>query len=371
MNRLVYLSPVPWDSFAQRSHKFVECFHERTGGSVLWLEPYAIRFPQLKDLRRASVSVANHHIPTPDWLQVIDPGAIPIEPLPGSVWLNRLVWRGCIAHVDDFVAENEALLVIGKPSVLATELHRRLKSEKVLTVYDAMDDFPAFHGGLSSRSLARREREMAAQVDAIWASSTCLQQRWQTVNRQVQLIHNGVDVSMLPGSTATPSVSQRAVWGYVGTMGSWFDWEWVCALAEVRPEGEVRLMGPIFEPPPRTLPSNVRLLEARDQPSAIQAMTEFTAGLIPFKRNRLTASVDPIKYYEYRSMGLPVLSTNFGEMSVRSDEPGVYISDSPGDLVELTQQAMQYEQDANLARRFAEENSWQARFTRALQSINC
>jgi hypothetical protein len=208
-------------------------------------------------------------------------------------------------------------------------------------------------------------------VDAIWASSTCLQQRWQTVNRQVQLIHNGVDASMLPGSTATPSVSQQVVWGYVGTLGSWFDWNWVCALAEVRPQDEVRLMGPIFEPPPRALPSNVRLLEARDQPSAMQAMTEFTAGLIPFKRNRLTASVDPIKYYEYRSMGLPVLSTNFGEMRVRSGETGVYISDSPDDLVELTQQAVQFEHDADRARRFAEENSWQARFTRALQSINC
>jgi hypothetical protein len=43
-------------------------------------------------------------------------------------------------------------------------------------------------------------------------------------------------------------------------------------------------------------------------------MRQWHAGLIPFVRNALTDSVDPVKYYEYRSCGLPVLTTLFGEM---------------------------------------------------------
>ncbi len=52
-------------------------------------------------------------------------------------------------------------------------------------------------------------------------------------------------------------------------------------------------------------------------------MAEFDVGLIPFKQNALTAAVDPIKYYEYRALALPVISTDFGEMHERGDLPGL------------------------------------------------
>ena len=56
-------------------------------------------------------------------------------------------------------------------------------------------------------------------------------------------------------------------------------------------------------------------------------MQGFSAGLIPFIKNELTASVDPIIYYEYFVLGLPVLSTRFGEMALREGSPGVFLVD--------------------------------------------
>lgn len=43
--QLVYLSPLPWDSFSQRPHQFVEWFHNKHGGEVLWIDPYPTRLP--------------------------------------------------------------------------------------------------------------------------------------------------------------------------------------------------------------------------------------------------------------------------------------------------------------------------------------
>ena len=34
--------------------------------------------------------------------------------------------------------------------------------------------------------------------------------------------------------------------------------------------------------------------------------------------------MDPVKYYEYRGMGLPVLTTRFGQMASRTRADGVY-----------------------------------------------
>jgi hypothetical protein len=102
--RLVYLSAVPWESFAQRPHKFVEWFHGRTGEPVLWVDPYPTRFPHWRDLRRSRLSAsASQHTRPPTWLTLLKPGGLPVEPLPGSGWANGLLWRGYLNAIGDFV----------------------------------------------------------------------------------------------------------------------------------------------------------------------------------------------------------------------------------------------------------------------------
>ena len=362
--RLVYLSPVPWESFAQRPHKFVDWFHGRTGSSVLWVDPYPTRFPNWKDLQRSRPPVlSSQRSIRPSWLTVLKPGGLPIEPLPGSGWVNGRLWQRSLQQVEDFANHSRTLLVIGKPSVLALELLQRLRLCRSL--YDAMDDFPAFYTGLSRIALARRERQIAQQVDVIWGSSTEIKSRWAGLYVDVRLVHNGLDLSAIQSVAQAPVASDHKVFGYVGTIASWFDWGWVCALAKARPNDEIRLIGPVFEPPVGTLPDNVKLLPACDHAAALGLMTQFHIGLIPFKKNALTASVDPIKYYEYRALSLPVVSTDFGEMRFRSGERGVFITQSERDVSNVAEVALQFERDGGDALAFAQQNTWEARFDAA------
>lgn len=362
--RLVYLSPVPWESFAQRPHKFVEWFHARTGEPVLWVDPYPTRFPIWMDLWRSRLSAsASQHTNPPTWLTLLKPGGLPIEPLPGSGWVNGFLWRGCLSTISDFVGSRETLLAIGKPSVFALELLYRLCD--CSSLYDAMDDFPAFYAGLSRFALMRREREVAQRVDVILASSSALKSRWMDFHKDVRLVHNALDLLAVQSVEPVLMSSKGKVFGYVGTIASWFDWEWVCALANARPDDEIRLIGPVFQPPPRKLAGNVHLMPACDHAEALKAMMAFHAGLIPFKKNALTASVDPIKYYEYRALGLPVISTGFGEMSLREGERGVFITRSLSDVPAMAYSAIQFLGDAVEAGTFAIQNSWEARFDAA------
>jgi hypothetical protein len=363
--RLIYFSPVPWASFSQRPHKFVEWFHSRTGKEVLWVDPYPTRFPLLSDFRRLGARkdedhLDEDHLNQPCWIRVIQPSALPIEPLPGSGYLNALLWRRVLLEVELFITQQTTLMVVGKPSALALIAMARLRD--CSAVYDAMDNFPAFYSGMSHTAMAWRERRLSEKADRILVSSTSLRDRLERYAPKIILVPNACASATLPAIEPRKVGQSHPVLGYVGTIGHWFDWRLVVNIARTVPSASVRLIGPIYSEPPIGLPNNIELLPACDHNSAIRAMQEFSVGLIPFRRIELTASVDPIKYYEYRAIGLPVISTSFGDMTLRGTTPGVFLAQAGMDLKRLVGEAIGFRFEINEIRAFREANSWQARF---------
>ncbi|MDB5940309.1 MAG: glycosyltransferase [Polaromonas sp.] len=362
---MVYFSPVPWFSFTQRPHKYVQWFHERTGGKVLWVDPYPTRFPVLSDFQnnksklRKSSDLIGATI-TPDWLTLTRARALPIEPLPGSGWVNGLFWRKLLQQIDLFLKNGNCQIVVGKPSELALRVLDRYPG--VFSIYDAMDDFPAFYHGFSKQAMARREQAVAARVSQVLVSSTMLAERFSGLQSRPVITLNACAIESLPFMSEKTQKPVQAVLGYVGTMGHWFDWKLVFSIARANPSMCIRLIGPVYTAPPAGIPLNIQMLPACDHASAILWMQGFSVGLIPFLKNELTASVDPIKYYEYFALGLPVLSTRFGEMALRDGSPGVFLVDSEDNLAFQVETALTYKyriEDINI---FRIKNSWESRF---------
>lgn len=363
--QLVYLSPLPWNSFAQRPHKFVEWFHSKQGGRVLWIDPYPTRLPMWTDLRRIKnarlfTDDRTAKTDTPDWLMVVRPHRLPIEPLPGADWLSHWLWRDILRMIDRFMQQGETLLGIGKPSELALQV--LAQHPGMPSFYDAMDDFPAFYQGLSRSAMARREQRIADKVSRISVSSTTLAERFAAYRSKLAVVHNACTVESLPPVDALRKQPDNLVLGYLGTIGHWFDWPFVLALAHANSSLRIHLIGPLYTAVPEPLPFNIRLLPACDHTTAISLMQSFSVGLIPFKRSDLTASVDPIKYYEYRALGLPILSTYFGEMARRRGQAGVFIADADADLTYQVSIAMVHKYRRYEIQTFRKNNSWEARF---------
>ena len=371
--RLVYLSPVSWGSFSQRPHKFVEWFHHQYGGHALWIEPYPTRLPRIADFRRSKSIDRPAQDPeadaVPHWLRVFVPPAAPIEPIPGLGWINHLLWAKLLRALDHIVAQR-CLIVAGKPSALALSVMRRYPDTAFL--YDAMDDFPSFYNGISKLSMARREYELVTGADRVFASSTALSQRLSRHTDKLTVVRNACDTHLLSLSQNQNKSTRdgRSILGYVGTIGAWFDWDLVARLAEASPSHLIRLIGPLYNPPHAALPDNVELLPACGHMEAIRHMSAFTVGLIPFRINELTSSVDPIKYYEYRALGLPVISTRFGEMSLRGEASGVYLVDRTSDLDKIVVQAIAHIDLQSDLEHFRQENSWMSRFKAAGRAID-
>lgn len=362
--RLIYLASVPWSSFSQRPHELIRYFHSVSRGEVLWVDPYPGRFPAMSDLLHPRPKTEGMNYAIPSWLAVVQARALPIEPLPFSGSINRLLWRDAESAVDRFI-DDSTILGVGKPTTLALRLLSRLRFS--WSFYDIMDDNPAFYSGWSKFAMANRERRLIARVTTILASTSLLRDRAQPLAQDVRLVLNACAVDRLPKIPEPRSTlkDQPYIIGYIGTIGHWFDWDLVIALAKSLPESAFRLIGPLYAPPRAALPKNIQVERALPHAEALRAMAGFNVGLIPFKRNTLTSSVDPIKYYEYRALGLPVVSTAFGEMAMRSNCEGVYLIDRKSDARKIIGQALAYRPTQQHIARFRNDHSWKKRFDQA------
>lgn len=363
-DNLIYVSPLPYESFSQRPHKFVHWFHQRTGGRVLWLNPYPTRLPRWSDLGK-SRSLDRFDSAGEAWLQIHQVRGLPIEPLPGSKAINGHFWRDAFYTVQRFVRENEPMLAIGKPSTFANELLDRFP--EMPSVYDMMDNFAAFYDGVSSRAIRRNEARIVARAGTVLCSSTRLLQTTRISRPDARLVLNAFDADV-PLSVARQQSNEHTerprIFGYVGTIAQWFDWDLICALALARRADTIRIIGPLFNLPTRALPPNVELRPAVPHLEALNQMAQFDVALIPFKQTPLTACVDPIKYYEYRAMGLAILTTPFGEMAERKGQDGIFLFGEM-DLAELLERALSYRMEPEAQSRFSSDNAWKTRFDRA------
>ena len=353
---LVYLSPVPLGSFRQRPHYMVHALLESCVNEVLWLEPYPTRIPNPGDLKRPDeATVFKPDLPS---IRQVKVPALPVEPLPLGARLNRgLFWNALLSEIESAIQGRRVILGIGKPSSLALLCLDELDS--ALSFYDAMDDFPAFYSGLSRRSMARYEKAVVDKVQHVIASSTSLYDKFEGTGVSTQLVNNAYDMDTVRAEREPEPA--RMVAGYIGTVGHWFDWNLLVQTAERTPEADFEIVGPVYNHHNGLLPENVSLLPACSQQEAWQHLSRFDVGLIPFRRVEITAGVDPIKYYEYRAYGLPVLSTKFGEMNKRGTEAGVFLVENADEAAAILQSRPSIATDATTAD-FRRINDWHERF---------
>ncbi|OEE68104.1 glycosyltransferase [Enterovibrio norvegicus FF-33] len=321
---LVYISPVPWNSVAQRPHFFAKAALRSGFSSVLWVEPTPSRLPQLNDLQTKLFSVEADSFYKPEEIELLKLSCIPVEPL-GKVYdfVNRKMVSDALRRIHDYsLGGADTVLVIGKPSRLSLKVMVGLKFRTV--IFDVMDDFPQFFQGISARSMDKLNRIVIQSADKCFFSSHNLQAKYGSLAKQSELVLNACDdefqsqCQSLAHERHLRSSSPRT-FGYVGSIAEWFDWGSVISLAIDNPKDKVVIVGPNYAKSIPKLPSNIELRKAVQHSELPKLLASFDFGLIPFKINELTNSVDPVKYYEYVAAGLNVISTEFGEMRFRID----------------------------------------------------
>jgi len=318
---VVYLSPVNWDSIAQRPHFFADFMAGHDVEKVVWVDPLPSRFPKYSDIRTKIIGVESKSILKHDKIDVIKIGnVIPIEPL--NIFYKVINWpaiNGFIKKLKQIIGKHEAILVVGKPSVLSLEVIRNIKFNCIIA--DVMDDYPHFFTGSTKKSVSHLLNMLLSKANLSMFSSEGLLNKFGASAKETHLVRNACSESFYSNmrkirNTKCNDIESGITYGYIGSVAKWFDWEFISTLAENRPDARIVIVGPLYVRPDY-IPDNVVIKPAIDHKDVPQLMSTFTYGLIPFHTNELTESVDPVKYYEYVAAGIPVISTRFGEMRWR------------------------------------------------------
>lgn len=207
-------------------------------------------------------------------------------------------------------------------------------------VYDCMDEWAEFPG---ARAMAAREAQVLDRASLVIASSRPLMERLSQRHHSVHLVPNGVEHEHFrtalalrrPAASAGP---KRAI--TVGTFGSWVDYRLIGAVARSRPDWAFQLIGPVEVAPPEGLPRgpNIEWLGRRPYQELPALLAQADVAFLPFRQDRLTAGVDPIKAYEFLAAGLPIVATPLPELA--KFEAGVHRASTADEFARLLDQAL-------------------------------
>jgi glycosyltransferase involved in cell wall biosynthesis len=105
---------------------------------------------------------------------------------------------------------------------------------------------------------------------------------------------------------------------------------------------------------------NIHLLGPRSQDELPDLLRGAAAGLIPYVRTQLTASIFPMKVYEYLAAGLPVVASPLPALDGMAE---LIVADGVEETVAALDRALA--EDSPAARRsrsqVAQSHSWEAR----------
>jgi glycosyltransferase involved in cell wall biosynthesis len=249
-----------------------------------------------------------------------------------------------------------------------------------LVVYHCVDDIAA-HGRIDSSAFARAEERFAARTDLVIASSPPLAERLRRLAGNVCLMPNVADTDLfataLDEGPVDPAldVLPRPRIVFVGAVSAVkVNLELLVELAELRPQWSIILVGPVGLGDPGTDVSrlektaNVHLLGHRAQRELPALLRGAEAALIPYRLNRLTESIFPMKVYEYLAAGLPVVSTPIRSLA---DVEEISFAGNAEETAAALERllASDSEEQRRARSRSAAGHSWQARIAEIDQAL--
>ena len=103
--------------------------------------------------------------------------------------------------------------------------------------------------------------------------------------------------------------------GFVGTLRKEIDLALLAAAAELAPDLNFVLVGPVMTGVRRLAARpNVRLVGSVPHSEVARYMASFDVGVLPYVQNRFTAAIMPVKLKEYLAAGLPIVATPLPEV---------------------------------------------------------
>lgn len=212
-------------------------------------------------------------------------------------------------------------------------------------------------------------------ADVVLATSDRLYSMAREINPHTYLVPNGCDYDYfsLAGNKNLPVPHDMMgitgpIIGYIGAIASWCDLNLIERMAAEHPDWNIVMIGPLYNIVNVPRRPNIHWVGFKTYESLSSYLQLFDVGIIPFKKTSMTASVNPIKMWEYMAAGIPVVSTAIPEVKKYANL--VYYSENEEDFIQNILRAFYEDVGKSEQRRaLARENSWLIRAHQIVQII--
>ncbi len=200
---------------------------------------------------------------------------------------------------------------------LALQFTKHLAPE--VTVYDCMDELSNFKGADSA--LPGAEAELFRRADVVFTGGHSLYLAKRDRHRNVHEFASSIDVShFAAGRAASEPADQAAIphprIGYYGVIDERLDTELLAGLADLRPDWQFVMVGPVVKIDPRELPqrANIHYLGGKSYDELPAYLNGWDVAMMPFALNDATRFISPTKTLEYLAARKPVVSTAIADV---------------------------------------------------------
>jgi hypothetical protein len=249
---------------------------------------------------------------------------------------------------------------------MALAFSDRLEAGRV--VYDCMDELSAFAG--APPELLERERALLARADVVFTGGYSLFEAKRDRHPNVHAFPSSVEVAhfrkareRLPDPPDQAPIPRPRV-GHYAVIDERLDAGLVAAVADLRPDWQLVLLGPVVKIDAATLPKrrNVHYLGGKAYGELPAYLAGWDVAFMPFALNESTRFISPTKTPEYLAAGKPVVSTPVRDVVRSYGERGlVRIAATPEEAVAAIEESLAGRGDAA---------GWLAEVDRALEQMS-
>src|SRR5690242_12612598 len=187
--------------------------------------------------------------------------------------------------------------------------------DAAVTVYDCMDELSAFKN--APPELRRLESELLRRADLVFTGGMSLYEAKRACHPNVHAFPSAVDAehfdkarARLPDPLDQTEIPRPRL-GYFGVIDERLDRELLAAVARLRPDWHLIIVGPVVKIDPASLPqaANIHYLGGKAYSDLPAYIANWDIAVMPFARNAATRFISPTKTPEYLAGGKPVVST--------------------------------------------------------------
>lgn len=268
--------------------------------------------------------------------------------------------------LDDFIKSekiNDFVLWFYTP--MAMDFASHLKP--LATIFDCMDELSAFK--FAPRELIENEKKLLEKADLVFTGGQSLYEAKKNKHPKVFAFPSSIDAAHFrrARSIETEPEDQKSIphprFGFCGVIDERMDIELLGAIADLRPEWQFVMIGPVVKIASEDLPrrENIHYLGGKKYQDLPAYLAGWDVAMMPFAMNESTRFISPTKTPEYLAAGLPVVSTPIRDVVRPYGEIGLtHIAATAEEFVAAGEKALNEDMYERIqkADEFLSHNSW-------------